>query len=274
MMGSTIFRVLAASPGIEVHGTVRSNEAAKRLPTTLADLIVGEVEAASAASIDRTLASLRPDVVINGVGIVKQLPGGSDPLIAIPVNALLPHRLAQQCQAVGARLIHLSSDCVFDGSGSMYREADFASANDLYGRTKYLGEVDYPNAITLRTSTIGRELGSHHGLLEWFLSQQVSVRGYRRALYSGLTTPELARVIRDCVIPHPEMHGLFHVSGDVINKYELLRLIRDAYGKQIEIEPYDGVAIDRSLDSSRFRDITGYRPPPWPTQIAEMYRFG
>ena len=130
------------------------------------------------------------------------------------------------------------------------------------------------NAITLRTSTIGHELGNHHGLLEWFLAQSGSVRGFRKAIYSGLSTREFARVIRDYVIPRPKLRGLFHVSGDVITKYDLLLLIRDIYGKQIAVDADDAVAIDRSLDSSRFRGITGYAPPPWVGQIREMHDFG
>ncbi len=156
----------------------------------------------------------------------------------------------------------------------MYTETDFASADDLYGRSKFLGEIHYTNAITLRTSTIGHELGSHHGLLEWFLSQRGSVRGFRSAIYSGLTTPEFARVIRDFVIPRPDMHGLFQVSGAPINKFDLLVLIREIYGKSIDITPDDSIAIDRSLDSSLFRDKTGYRPPPWNDQILDMHAFG
>jgi dTDP-4-dehydrorhamnose reductase len=156
----------------------------------------------------------------------------------------------------------------------MYREDDFASANDLYGRSKFLGEVDYPNAISLRTSIIGHELGTHYGLLEWFLAQTGSVRGFRRAIYSGLTAPELTKVIRDYVIPQPELHGLYQVSSDVINKYELLKLIREIYQKDIAIEPDDTVKIDRSLDSARFRAITSYTPPPWIDQIREMQQFG
>ena len=274
MMGNTIFRVLAGSAGFDTRGTVRSASAARKLPAELAERVVGGVDANSLASIANALAVVRPEIVINCIGIVKQLPEGSDPLVTIPINALLPHQLAEQCAAAGARLVQLSSDCVFDGKGSMYREGDFASADDLYGRSKLLGEVDYPNAITLRTSTIGHELGSHHGLLEWFLAQSGAVRGFRRAIYTGLSTLEFARVIRDHVVPRPEMHGLFHVSGDSINKYDLLGLIRETYEKRIAIEPDDAVAIDRSLDSSRFRDMTGYRPPSWPDQIREMRRFG
>lgn len=273
-MGHTIFRVLAQDSGYEVTCTVRSMAAAERLPAILRDHLRIGPDADKPETIWSALEGHRPDVVINCIGIVKQLPQANDPLVAIRLNALFPHQLAQACKAIGARLIHLSTDCVFDGTRSQYTEADFASANDLYGRSKFLGEVDYPNAVTLRTSTIGHELGSHHGLLEWFLSQTGPVRGFRKAIYSGLTTVEFAKVIRDCVLPRPELRGVYQVSGDVIDKYSLLMLIREIYAKDIAIDPDDAVGIDRSLDSSRFRGITGYLPPPWIDQIREMRQFG
>jgi dTDP-4-dehydrorhamnose reductase len=274
MMGNTIFRVFAADAALETLGTVRTERDLPRLPASLRHRLAAGVEATQFTTIERLLDDFRPEVVVNAIGVVKQLAAAADPLVTIPLNAVLPHRLARACDAIGARLIHLSTDCVFDGRGTMYREGDFASADDLYGRSKYLGEVDYPNATTLRTSTIGHELGSHHGLLEWFLAQSERVRGFRKAIYSGLSTREFARVILDQVIPRPELHGLFQVSGDVINKYDLLLLIRDIYGKQIAVDADDAVAIDRSLDSSRFRGITGYAPPPWVDQIREMRDFG
>lgn len=274
MMGNTILRVLSASPGYDVWGTVRSAEAAQRLPEAFRQQILHDVRSEDFETIIAALDAVNPHVVINCIGIVKQLAAANDPLVALPINAMFPHQLARSLASRGTRLIHLSSDCVFDGKGSMYTEADFSSADDLYGRSKFLGEVDYPNAVTLRTSTIGHELGSHHGLLEWFLSQSGSVRGFRRAIYTGVSTPEFACIIRDFVMPNVEMRGVFHVSGDPINKYDLLGLIREIYGKSIDITPEDAVAIDRSLDSSRFRDMTGYRPPSWRDQIHDMHAFG
>lgn len=274
MMGNTIFRMFATDSVFDTVGTVRSQADITRLPAGLRHRLIAGIDALKFETVEQVLYDQSPEIVVNGIGVVKQLPVASDPLVTIPLNAVLPHRLARACEAVGARLVHLSTDCVFDGRGTMYRETDFASADDLYGRSKYLGEVDRPNAITLRTSTIGHELGSHHGLLEWFLAQSGRVRGFRRAIYSGLSTPEFARVIRDHVIPRPELQGLFQVSGDVIDKYSLLVMIREVYGKDIGIDPDDTVTIDRSLDSSKFRGITGYAPPPWIEQIRDMRNFG
>jgi dTDP-4-dehydrorhamnose reductase len=133
--------------------------------------------------------------------------------------------------------------------------------------------VDYPHAITLRTSIIGHELDGAHSLVGWFLAQQDSARGFRRAIFSGLPTVELARVIRDHVLPHPELHGLYHVSAEPINKFDLLTLIADAYGKKINIIADDKLVIDRSLDSTVFRAATGYQPHPWPELVRRMREF-
>ena len=156
----------------------------------------------------------------------------------------------------------------------MYTESDFSDAKDLYGRSKYLGEVNYSHAITLRTSIIGHELSGANSLVGWFLAQEVGVKGFARAIFSGLPTVELAQIIRDFVIPHPELHGLYHVSADPINKFDLLTLVRQAYSKTIPISPDDQLVIDRSLDSSRFKQATGYQPPKWPELVRRMREFG
>jgi dTDP-4-dehydrorhamnose reductase len=218
-------------------------------------------------------AHSRPEVVINCVGLVKQLAGADDPLEAIPINALLPHRLARLCELAQARLVHISTDCVFSGGQGNYRETDVPDAWDLYGRSKLLGEVSDRHAITLRTSIIGHELGRDHGLVGWFLSQQGCVKGYTEAIFSGLPTCELARVVRDHVIPNIDLHGLYHVAAEPISKHDLLHIVNRIYGKALQIEPDDRVRINRSLDGSRFKQATGYVAPAWPDLIAQMYEF-
>jgi dTDP-4-dehydrorhamnose reductase len=220
------------------------------------------------------LDRVRPAVVINCVGLVKQLADADDPLAALPVNALLPHRLARLCALTGTRLIHVSTDCVFSGRKGGYRESDDADAGDLYGRSKLLGEVDYANAMTLRTSIIGHELASAHGLIGWFLSQQGSVRGFTRAIFSGLPTGELARVMKDFVVPRPDLRGVYHVAADPISKYDLLHVVNQEYGRGLDIRADGQLRIDRSLDGTRFREATGYVAPPWPWLVAEMRAFG
>ena len=273
MLGNAVLRLLGGSEGLEARGTVRSSAAARLLPEELREHLEVGIDVENPDSLASVLTRVRPDVVINCVGVVKQLAGADDPLAAIPVNALLPHRLARMCALGNARLVHVSTDCVFAGTRGMYTEADFADATDLYGRSKYLGEVDHPHAITLRTSIIGHELASAHGLVGWFLAQRGPVRGYRSAVFSGLPTVELARVIRDYVLPRPELHGLHHVSAEPINKYELLKLVAETYGRSTEIHPDDSLVIDRSLDSRRFRELTGYAPPSWPELVRRMCDF-
>ena len=274
MLGHAVLRYFAGSPGFSVAGSIRSPGVLNHLPRELHEHVVSSVDVENLDALIHLLARAHPSVVINCVGLVKQLTEANEPLRAIPINALLPHRLARLCDLAGARLIHVSTDCVFAGTKGGYTEDDESDAEDLYGRSKFLGEVDYPHAVTLRTSIIGHELNSAHGLIAWFLAQSGEVKGYTRAVFSGLPTVELARVMRDYVIPRPELHGTFHVSSEPINKHDLLQLVAKEYGRSIVIKASDDLVIDRSLDSSRFRRLTGYIPPSWPDLIAAMRRFG
>lgn len=274
MLGNAVLRFFAGGGAHEVWGSARSSALRQLLPAALRERVVCGVDIDSNDALMRLFAQVQPNCVINCIGLVKQLAEADDPLSAIPVNSLLPHRLARLCQIAGARFVHISTDCVFAGTKGMYRESDSADAQDLYGRSKYLGEVDYPNAVTLRTSIIGHELASAHGLIGWFLAQSGSVRGFTRAIFSGLPTVELARVIRDYVLPRPELRGLYHVSAAPISKYELLRLVAQTYGRTTAITSDDKLLIDRSLDSALFRERTGYCPPPWPELVRTMHEFG
>jgi dTDP-4-dehydrorhamnose reductase len=170
-------------------------------------------------------------------------------------------------------LIHVSTDCVFSGSRGNYRESDTSDATDLYGKSKFIGEVSYPHTITLRTSIIGHELTGNHSLIGWFLAQSGPVKGYTKAIFSGLPTVELARVVRDHVLPNRDLSGLYHVAAEPIDKFDLLNIVAKAYGKDIAIEPDDRVSIDRSLNAERFRAATGYVAPAWPDLIARMRDF-
>lgn len=273
MLGNAMLRVLAEGDAHEVYGTARSASVRRHFAAPLAERILSGVDVENADALARLFDEVRPQAVINCIGLVKQLAAADDPLQALPINALLPHRLARLCSLVGARLVHVSTDCVFDGRKGNYRESDPSDAEDLYGKSKYLGEVAYPHTITLRTSIIGRELEGAHGLVGWFLAQHGKVRGYRKAVFSGLPTVELSRIVRDVVLPRPDLSGLYHVAAAPIAKYDLLKLVAAAYGKAIEIEPDDRVVIDRSLDATRFRAATGYVAPPWPELVARMRDF-
>ena len=274
MLGSAVLRFFANSTNFKVVGSVRSTNALRLLPDDLSERVVFGVDVENIDSLISLFAKTRPDVVVNCIGLIKQVTEAEDPLIAIPINGLLPHRLARICGMVGARLVHMSTDCIFSGDRGNYTEADISDAKDLYGRSKYLGEVDYPHAITLRTSIIGHELDGARNLIGWFLAQKGSAKGYTRAIFSGLPTVEIARIIRDHVIPHPELHGVYHVSAEPINKFDLLKLVAQTYSKTIDISSDDQLVIDRSLDSTKFRKATGFTPKSWPEQIRSMRDFG
>jgi len=274
MLGSTLLRLFHGHPGLEVFGTVRSTSAINLLPHEVHTQLVIGVDVDNNEHLLRLMVRVRPDVVVNCIGLVKQLSESKLALAAIPINSLLPHRLAEICGLFGTRLIQISTDCVFSGRKGLYTETDFADADDLYGRSKYLGEVDYPHAVTLRTSIIGHELSGSRSLVCWFLAQHGQVAGFRRAVFSGLPTVELGRVILEQVLPNVSLHGLYHVSADPINKFDLLTLLARHYGKDIEIVPKDDFVIDRSLDSSLFRQVTGFRPKIWDHLVQLMKDFG
>lgn len=272
MLGSAVFRQLSTEQRYQVWGTLRNNNGRHHFPEQAQAQLLSNVDVLNQDSLISVFERVRPDVVINCVGLIKQLAEGNDPLSALPINAMLPHRLVKLCGLTGARLIHVSTDCVFSGLKGLYTEDDPSDAEDLYGKSKFIGELHgTPQAITLRTSIIGHELTSNYALIDWFLSQCGPVKGYANAIFSGLPTVELARVMRDYVIPAPELHGLYHVSVEPIDKLSLLRLVAEVYGKKIEIVADEQVCIDRSLDSSRFRQATGYVPPTWPELIKKMH---
>ena len=272
MLGSSVLKYFYEKGKYRVFGTCRGSNIPERL-TNLSENIIKGVDAEVDGVVEEVFRGCKPSVVINCIGVVKQLDSSDDPLVAIPINSLLPHKLSRLCKLVGARLVHISTDCVFSGIKGGYREGDASDAMDLYGRSKLLGEVTSRNSITLRTSIIGHENGSSHSLLEWFLSRKGSVKGFTKAVFSGLPTVELARVIHDYVIPLSELSGLYHVSADPINKFELLGLIAKEYGATTVIEPDDKLVIDRSLDSNRFQHATGFLPHKWPQMIKLMHEF-
>jgi len=269
MLGHQIVESLRARH--EIQATVRSgigaySEIAKFLP----EAVHYGIDALDYPAVQRVVESVRPDAVINCLGIVKQRIEAKDSIVSLETNALLPHRLAGTCAQVGARLVQPSTDCVFSGRQGNYRESDFPDADDLYGRSKLLGEVEGQDCITLRTSIIGLELSRRQGLVEWFLGQRGTIRGFRKAIYSGFTTLEMARIIEHLLESNPQSSGLYHVSSAPIDKYSLLTKLRDRLGRAIQIVPDDDFVCDRSLDSSRFQAEFAYTPPSWDTMIDEF----
>jgi len=268
MLGHTLWRTCAER--FDAYATIRADELDGPAAEVLdARRTVTGVRAEEPASLARVLDSTEPDAVVNCIGIVKQVV--EDPGVAIAVNAVFPHQLAAACRQRGARLIHVSTDCVFSGESGGYTETDIPDPVDLYGRSKLLGEPATPGVLSIRTSMIGRELMTSNGLLEWFLSESGGgVRGFSRAVFSGPTTPVLSRALADAIESHPSLEGRYHVSAEPITKHDLLELLRDAFELEVEIERDESVVIDRSLDSTRFREATGWAAPSWPEMVAEL----
>lgn len=234
------------------------------------DRMISGIDAMQLDEIDRVIAEIKPDAVVNCIGIVKQHALAKDAVACLTINSLLPHRAAKACEKIGARFIHVSTDCVFDGKRGNYSESDEPTADDLYGRSKWMGEVSEGNALTLRTSIIGPELEGSSGLLDWFLSGHEEVKGYTHAFFSGLTTHELSRVIAKAIAEYTELTGLYQVAGPAICKHDLLCLIRDAFGLSTVIVPDGSVRIDRTLNGRRFAEATGYCAPTWSEMIGEI----
>ncbi|MCO6509245.1 MAG: SDR family oxidoreductase [Aridibacter famidurans] len=257
--------------GVETWAAVRGNIDLSRYGFAAEDRVIGSVEATAPESVRKAVELVGPDAIVNAIGVIKQREEAKHAAHTIEINALFPHRLYGICRDAGARLVHISTDCVFAGSRGSYREEDLTDARDLYGRSKALGEVVSEGAITLRTSIIGRELGSSHGLLEWFISNGGgTVRGFTNAFFSGFTTEALADIIAGRILLNPDLEGLYHVASERISKFDLLSLINERLDLGITIEPDEDLAIDRSLDASKFERETGFRTPGWTEMIESL----
>ncbi|MGC6516486.1 MAG: dTDP-4-dehydrorhamnose reductase family protein [Candidatus Puniceispirillaceae bacterium] len=270
MLGSSLHRYLSACDAYDVTGTVRSEAGKQKLAKMGYDNIIAGIDMQDLSSLSALMAEMKPDIVINCIGIIKQLDLAYAHVPSIEINALLPHQLAELCDKTDTKLVHFSTDCVFDGSKGSYTEQDIATATDLYGKSKYIGEVDYGRHVTLRTSIIGHELSSNLSLIDWFLSQTGAVKGFSKAIFSGLPCVMIAEFLETHCLPQ-DICGLYHLSVDPIDKYQLLCLVRDIYGRDIIIEDNQDVSIDRSLLSDKLRNQTGFVPPSWPELIKKMH---
>ena len=271
MLGHKVVQTLDES-GHTVWATVRSAMGVRLTSLWSQSVVLVEnVNVRDIHILDGLIDEFRPEAVVNCVGIIKQRSEAQDPTLSIAVNSLFPHLLAESASRVGARTLHFSTDCVFSGSSGNYGEEDFADASDLYGRSKYLGELRREGTLTLRTSIVGREVQGHKSLLDWFLQQVGEVPGFPNAVFSGLTTTELARVVERCLTEWPYLRGVYHVGGRPIDKFQLLTEFRRAFAiEDIAVYPDKGTTIDRSLDSSRFYRATGYTPPAWTDMVEEI----
>lgn len=268
MLGHKLSQVLA-----ERFDTLATFRGSSAVGAYYPQRIVCGVSAEDFETVEKALTANEPDVVVNCIGIVKQDAAAKDRYQSIAINSLFPHQLARACGSRGIRLIHLSTDCVFSGRRGNYKEDDVSDAEDIYGRTKWLGELDYAHCLTIRTSMIGRELRGSHGLIEWFLSQRGKrVRGFKRAIFSGFTTVALSETIGNIIANGDGLHGVWHVAAEPINKFDLLSMVKQAFQMDIEIEPDESFVCDRSLDDTRFRARTGFTSPSWEQMIDRMAR--
>ena len=273
MLGHKAFEILSLNDKYEVYGTLRSENDIKKYFSESKNCrnIFSEIDALDLNSVFDIIDSLRPDLVINCIGIIKQLKESHNALLSIEINSLFPHKLADHIKGSKIRLIHISTDCVFSGDKGNYIETDHSDAKDLYGKTKFLGElINYNNCITIRTSIIGPELQTKVSLLEWFLSQKGEVNGYVNAIYSGLTTNELILIIEKYIIPAPEKKGLYHLSSDPISKYNLLKIIAKIYNKKIKINPFNEFKNNKSLNCDKFIDDFNFKKKSWVQMIKEL----
>lgn len=264
---------MAASLGARhvVAGTLRQHVAAfPALSNAPAVTVYEGVDVRDFGTVATAIDGFSPDAVVNAVGIVKQRPESKLAIECLEVNALLPHRLVDHCKGRSIRIIHVSTDCVFSGRHGSYKDDAFADADDLYGRSKYLGEISGSGIVTVRTSLIGLELTRKKNLVEWFLAQHGEVRGFHGAIFSGLTTIEMARVVERLLLVEPAPSGIYNVSSDPIDKYSLLCGLKERLGMNIKIHPGDEFRCDRSLDSTRFRKMFGYSPPNWSEMLDEL----
>lgn len=271
MIGSAFFRAMSKQQSWKVFGTLRSPETKSNFFFNNSENIFGGIDICNSCQISSLLENVNPTILINCAGITKQREKSSTRSTVIASNATAPHVIAEICKNKGIRMIHLSTDCVFSGKSGNYKEIDIPDSDDLYGRTKAMGEPTGDHVMTIRTSVIGHEISNRHGLLEWFLSQKNSCDGYKKAFFSGLTTDTLANVIKEHVIPNHLMTGLFNIAAKKISKYDLLKIIADVYQSGVHINPDSKTVLDRSLDPTRFNTTTGFIAPGWDFMVKKMY---
>lgn len=272
MLGYSMFENLREKTNFEVFGTVRSLNGKLHFFEDSMNFLIQNVDVHNFDTLECAVNKVKPQVVINCIGLIKQQSLAKQHVDAVTINSLLPHKIATLCDDIGAKLIHFSTDCVFDGAYGKYTEHDLPTAKDLYGKSKILGEVDYKPHLTLRTSILGHELTSCVSLVDWFLTQEGEVDGFSRAIFSGFPTCYIARFFASNMEALLELSGLYHFSSSPIDKYSLLTMIANIYGKSIKINNSNSFVIDRSLDSSSLQGLIGFRPPEWSLLIEEMYK--
>jgi len=268
LLGGACYRLMMQVPNLEVFGSVRS-KLDKSVKSS--QRLIGSIDVLDSERLDQLFAENKPQVVINCTSLSKSMINDADPLKFIELYSMLPHRLARLCNRYSARLIHISSDGVFSGKKGNYREIDKADADDLYGRSKFLGEVTSPNCITIRTSIIGHDNSLQNGLISWYLSNKYSCKGYTKAVFSGLPVCVLAQILVDFVIFNLKLEGVYHIGSNPISKFDLLKLVAEIYDSHVSIKPDHSVIMNRSLNTEKFQREANYSPPNWNTLVSLMH---
>ena len=275
LLGNTLTKYFFEKQEYETFGYLRNSSKLQFFSKKYSNRLIVIEDFSNIVSLKKNIKDLKPDVIINCVGQTNKFKninsGNLEKLVYI--NSIFPYKLKEICEEVNSRLIHFSSDCVFSGEKGFYSEKDNPDPIDIYGKSKLLGELNFENIITIRKSVIGHELVSKDGLLEWFLDQENYVEGYQKAVFSGLTVLELARVIHMYILPNSNINGIIHLSGEPISKYDLLNMIAKQYKKIIKIIPNKKININRTLNGENFIKLTGYQTKSWKSLIKSMEEF-
>ena len=274
-LGNTITKYFFGINDCEIYPIIRDYSKIKFFKQKYHENFIGIKNFLDFSELRRVIEPLKADIIINCIGITNKFSSDKPFMIQefIKINSLFPHQLYQVCSENNIRLIHFSTDCIFSGKKGSYSETDIPDPIDIYGKSKLLGELDYENCITIRKSIIGHELSSKNGLLEWFIGQKEVVQGFKKVVFSGLTTLELSEILEKYIIPSENLQGIINVTGKSITKYELLKNIAKIYKKSINLKPDESVVIDRSLDGSKFSSLTGYTTKSWDDLIYAMHQF-
>lgn len=274
MLGHTVYRFLNSTNNkIKCYGTIRNKKDKKFFNDHLSQNLRIFDDFNNLNKLEKFIRKINPEIILNCIGLIKQRDNSENQLEAVFVNSLLPHQISKVCNDIGIRFIHFSTDCVFSGSKGNYKESDLPDARDIYGLSKLMGEINDENNLTIRTSIIGHELKNSLGLLEWFLKEKDEIRGYSKAVFSGLTTLEISRFLLNHILRNNKVCGVYHLASEPITKLKLLKIINKVYRSKKNIISSSSLKINRSLDSSRLIEVTKYQVPNWEVMIKDLYRW-
>lgn len=272
LIGHKLFQTMKDA-GHDVYGVLHGEKTSfPEVDFLQKDSVIESVDVLDFDKLHGILYAIQPNVVLNCVGITKRKEEVNDPFQAISVNALFPHKLANLAKDMNFRVIHFSTDCVFNGELGNYNEESNTTGEDAYGKTKALGEIRYPHTLTIRSSFIGRELAGKTELLEWLISENGNtIKGFTQAWYSGVSTIFMAKTVLDIIENYPDISDLYQLAiPEPISKYDLLCLARDAFQLDIEIIPDGNFEIKPTLDGSKLTNAMDLTIPSWQEMMNEL----